>query len=260
MRPVRLLYLWPVAVWMATFLFGQTPSHTQSGPASQDTAQKRRPAEPLWQQILRISGISATPSAQRGPEDEPKSGDICETNLASMATRELTHGGAFRSPVFAAADRGVLALAGNKLVRISLVGAQPEELFAAEGIYKLVGWSRDAPDMLLVVTGDAAGHFSPAFLSIKSRQITAIPFDPGSPDDRAALAFLKASERVYDGKTLFVRTATKESVGGTLEWTDVYIREANAQPVNVSRCDDANCGQPSLSADGRLVVFVKAER
>jgi hypothetical protein len=31
------------------------------------------------------------------------------------------------------------------------------------------------------------------------------------------------------------------------------------EPVDVSRCDGTNCGQPSMSADGRLIAFVKAE-
>jgi hypothetical protein len=71
---------------------------------------------------------------------------------------------------------------------------------------------------------------------------------------------LQSWDRVYGDKRVYVKRETKQAMSGPVEWTDVFQRVNSQEPVNVSRCDGANCGQPSMSADGRLIVFVKAER
>jgi len=38
---------------------------------------------------------------------------------------------------------------------------------------------------------------------------------------------------------------------------NVFLHVDNQQAVDISRCDGANCGQPSLSGDGRWMVFVR---
>ena len=56
-----------------------------------------------------------------------------------------------------------------------------------------------------------------------------------------------------------MRKETRSDVtGAVLEWTDVFIKEADKRPRNLSQCDGVNCSQPSLSADRRRVVFVRA--
>ena len=49
-----------------------------------------------------------------------------------------------------------------------------------------------------------------------------------------------------------------EALSGTVEWSDVFLKLRNQEEVDVSQCDGAQCGQPSLSENGRLLVFVKA--
>ena len=66
------------------------------------------------------------------------------------------------------------------------------------------------------------------------------------------------SKRVYGDTKVYVRTESKSDMAGSVGWTDVYLKQGNNSPLNVSRCDGVNCGQPSLSNDGRQVVFVKA--
>jgi len=56
-----------------------------------------------------------------------------------------------------------------------------------------------------------------------------------------------------------VKRQTKQALSGTVEWTDVFRKMGSGEPVDVSRCDGVNCGQPSLSQTGRLLVFVKAK-
>jgi Tol biopolymer transport system component len=55
-------------------------------------------------------------------------------------------------------------------------------------------------------------------------------------------------------------TESAQSIEGTREWTDVYIQQGDGKAKNVSRCDRSNCGQPSLSPDGKTVVYIQSQR
>jgi hypothetical protein len=238
----------------------QAPRQAPATPSSAKNPYKQSAAEPLWQKLLRVAGVSATPSTQRGPRDEPKSGVIFAANLDNLTMRPITTEGNFRSPVFAPDDRTVFALRGNKVIRISADTGRLEELFVLDGAYKLIGFDRDDSDELFVVLSGNAQRFSPAVVSLTSGRASAIPFDRDSAANQRILSFLKGSDRVYGNRKLFVASTTKDDVGGTLEWTDVYLRDGDAPSVNLSRCSGVNCGQPSLSVDGRLALFIKEER
>jgi len=56
-----------------------------------------------------------------------------------------------------------------------------------------------------------------------------------------------------------VKRKTKHALSGIVGWSDVYLKVGKQEPVDVSRSDGVNCGQPSLSENGRLLVFVKAK-
>jgi hypothetical protein len=71
---------------------------------------------------------------------------------------------------------------------------------------------------------------------------------------------LEGWTRTYGDKRIYVQRQAKQALSGTVEWSDVFLEGGGQDPVNVSRCDGADCGQPSLSADGRLLIFVKSDR
>jgi hypothetical protein len=87
--------------------------------------------------------------------------------------------------------------------------------------------------------------------------VTPLPHDRSSQEHRDIIAHVKGWERVYGGTSVYVKTEVKQGMSGAVEWTDVYL-ERGTGPVNVSRCDGVNCGQPSLSHDRNRVVFIKA--
>jgi hypothetical protein len=248
-----------VVFLVAALSFGQTAQQRPASP-SNTKKQKTATAEPLWQKMLRVSGVSATPSAQRGGEDEPKSGRVWATNLDDLRSRPVTLEGGFYWPVCDPRGGTFLALKQDKLVRVSLEGGKQKELFIVDRVRKLVGFDRDEPDEVIALVTAEGQRLSPATISLTSGHVSEIPFDPGSAEDLALLKFLRGSERAYGSKHVFVASTTTEDVGGTREWTDVYLRDSGAQAINISHCDKVNCGQPSLSADGRTVVFIKAGR
>ena len=213
-------------------------------------------AETFLQKILRTTGISATPSQQRALGEEMEGGG--EIRLADVKTgslQKLSASAGFRSPIFTADDRAVLAVKDGKLWRISLAGGPAQKLHDVAGLTKLVGLDRDDPDKILVIIERARVPVV-ALLSIASGKTTEIRTMPKLSEDRKLLSHLKGWERVYGDTKIYPQAQTREGLAGTVEWHDVFLKKGDAEPFNVSRCDGANCGQPSLSGDETKVVFI----
>jgi hypothetical protein len=210
--------------------------------------------ETLVQKLLRIAGLTAAPSQLRGPGDENEPGNVWMAALRDGSTRALTTEGGYLSPVYAG-DGTIYALKGDAVVKISPTGSVTHVQRAA-GVAKLVGVNRDDSDEMIVLLNATAG--APlATLSLRRGAMTPLPFDPQSDADRKMVAEVRGHDRVYGETTLYTRSEVKQGLSRRIEWTDVYLKRGSAEPVNVSRCDGVNCGQPALSPDGQAAVFVR---
>lgn len=215
--------------------------------------------ESLRHRLLRVTGLADDPTTLKGL-DGSASGQIWLAELRDQRTRGLTAGGGYSSPVFMPGRDGILALKGTDIVRVRMGGGAPERLYAVSGITKLVGFDRDAPDNLLVVTEDARATTSIGWLSIKTGKIVPIPYDPASSEDRRMVEHVRGWDRVYGDTSVYVKTVTQQSLSGQVEWKDVFLKAGAGKPIDVSRCEQADCAQPSLSPDGQFIVFIKAEQ
>jgi len=212
----------------------------------------------LLSKLLRITGISATPSQQKAPGEEFETGgEIWISNIKAETLQKLGRENGFRSPIFGPKDQEVLAVKAGVLWQLSLQNGAASKLHQVAGLTKLVGIDRQDSDKILVLIKRGSTTV-PALLSLATGAVTEIPYDPNSPNDRKLLNHLKDWERVYGDIAVYPRTQTRDSVTGTVEWQDVFLKRDDVAPLNVSRCDGANCGQPSLSADGMKVVFIRA--
>lgn len=218
-----------------------------------------------WQKFLRVTGISATPSKQRDSFPTVQSGyvmigDLGETNSQSQP---LTKEAGYRSPIFVDKDQNILALKNDEVVRIPVSGGQPRTLFTIKGAVKLIGESLDDPNSVLMLTADIDKKTIIALLSLTSGTLTPIPYETGTTEGETMFAHLAGWNRVYCNTTVSVAESVKKDPASgriTVKWTDVYLKRAYRDPINVSNCNGVNCGQPSLSQDGSLVSFIKAER
>jgi Tol biopolymer transport system component len=217
------------------------------------------PKETFWQWALRFSGISANPNTLKAGNDV-ESGQVWVADLASGTQRKLTSGTGYRSPVYYADTTAVLALQGDNLMRIAILGNGQEKLYSIPGLTKLIGSSLDDRSEVLVLQHDAHGHVIPAQLSVTTGATAALPYDPQSPRDRQMLEHLLDWQRAYGDTILYVKRESVETLSGTVDVSNVFLKTAGHDPQNVSHCETANCGQPSLSSDGKHVLFIKAPR
>jgi hypothetical protein len=231
----------------------QNPSSSKQQPAPKQATEK------FWQKLLRISGIAESPTTLKGEGDEVESGQILLAEVGTGKTRSITDSAGYRSPVFVPGASEILALKGTEVVRLPAGGGQPKGLYKIPGISKIVGFSRDDPDQALILAEDAEGHLAVGLLSMSNGKVTPIPYDPASSDDRHMIEHLRSWDRWYGDKGVFVQSQSKAGMAGKIEWTDVFLKVGTGAPVDVSKCEGVNCGQPSLSSDGQFVVFVKVE-
>ena len=218
--------------------------------------------ESWWQKFLRITGVSATPSKQRGSIQTVESGYIWIASLEEKTSRRLTDESSYRSPVFVDKDQNILALKNDEVVRIPVSGGQVQTLFPIKGANKLVGLSLDDPDKMLMLIKDQDAKITIGLLSLTTGHVTPVPYETKSSEGESMFAHLSGWNRVYCNTEISLGENNRTDRSGriTHKWTDVYVKRAYRDPINVSNCNGVNCGQPSLSQDGTLVAFIKGER
>jgi hypothetical protein len=214
--------------------------------------------ESLATKLLDFIGIPANSGAFRGLDDAPKSGEVWLGDIASGKSRQLTRTADFRSPIFCGGSP-VLALHGGDIVRVSGAAEAPIKVATVKAAQKLLGCSARDPDKVLLLSTAPAGGDELSVLSIRTGELSRVPFDPLSPREGELMAYLHGWDRTYPAGTLYVQRHTQESPAGFAAWQDVFFQSGSGDAANVSRCGAADCGQPSLSSDARRVVFIKGE-
>lgn len=225
----------------------------------------KRPAtqtkpESFWDKVLRYAGISHDASNLKAPGDEVASGWIWLADLDAGTTKKISATGGYRSPVFVPGGNQILALKAGNLVQVDPSGHNAVNRCAVPSVTKLVGFSLDNNDSVLVLQDSGGGRPTPGVLAVSSGKITRLPYDPASNRDLEMIEQLQSWERSYGDAAVYTRRQSKETLYGPVEWTDVYLKRNSREAADVSHCDGVNCGQPSLSADRRNVVFIKSDR
>lgn len=229
-------------------------------------AGQSKPSTSFTERVLKFLGIANSPGTLKGPGDEVTTGELWLADLEDRTTRRLTSSAGYRSPIFLPESNDVLALRGTDVVRISKADGKETKLHSSDGILKLVGAnspagdrSKDTGTVLILMRGRPGERPRVALLTIATGAVNAVPYDPTSPQDLQMLENLEGWSRTYGDRRVYVDRQSKDAFSGTVEWSDVFLVVGKQQPVDVSQCDGLNCGQPSLSTDGHLLVFVKAE-
>ena len=212
----------------------------------------------LLAQLMSFFGISATPSQMKAP-DAPMTGDIWIADAGGNTRAPLTRDGGYSWPVFDPGGERILALRGSDVIEIPLAGGHARRLASVAGIAKLIGFDRTRPGQVLVLRAEPGAEI--AVLSLADGRLTAMAYDPRSSEAGTYLAHLRGEERAYGDAVLYVRQETRNEVtGDVLEWNDVFVKEGDKRPRNISQCEGANCRQPSLSADGDRIAYVRSPR
>lgn len=216
-------------------------------------------AEGLLHRLMRVLGMSSAPAQMRGADSPASAGQIWIAELAGQASpRALTAAGGYRSPVFDAAGSTVLALSGKRVVRIAADSGKSTEEWNAPGIQRLVGVDGQQPDEVLVVREDRSAPLG--MLSLTTHKVTPLPApDRADKQQVEAVAAAAGQTRIYGSVRLFLQTKSRVAMEGKRVWQDVYVQEGSQAPRSISRCQDVTCDQPSLSPNGKQVVYVRSD-
>jgi len=233
-----------------TALMAQTPTPTPTP----------TPVPTWWQNLLRVTGISATPAKQRGSAESIESGRIWIADLQLKTRTRLTSESGYRSPIFVDKDKNILMLRNDEVFRVPVSGGPVKMLYQIKGAIKLVGQSLDDTDKVLMLTQDGNKKTSITLLSLSSGKLTVVPYETTSPEGKSMFDHFAGWNRTYGTTEVSVAEKVKKDESGRIltKWTDVFLKRMDQEPINVSNCNGINCGQPSLSQNGQLLAFVKA--
>jgi hypothetical protein len=175
-------------------------------------------------------------------------GAVWRVDLATGKRQRIGTTDALSWPVAATADGPVFALHGRQLLRLAADGT--EAPIGDDGAWrKLLGALSDGRVFGFVVSEPRA---RPALLA-RDSAIHIVPAPEGD-EERQREAFALQEDRDYaDGTRLVVRRSER---GG--EGFDIYLIKGNAQR-NMTDCGNDRCGQPSLTSDGRAMLYIRAE-
>jgi len=208
-----------------------------------------------WKGLLDFIGITATSSGQKG-DDDILPGELWIVDSSGVNLRKVAIGNDYTSPIFHGEDENIFTLSKGNLIQFkkSYGLEKPIILFPLPNIYKLID-SKSSNDQLLVLdTNNSLG-----ILSLKDKNITKISYvDIELNQSKKMINYLKGWTRDYNNTSLFIDSNTKTTIGGELEWTDIYIKNGKDKPINISQSKKSlNCTQPSFSRDKKSVVFIK---
>ena len=239
------------------FLIAVLQAATGVPQAQKSAAPPPKKSASFWEWVLRFTGVSATPSTLKGADDEVVTGQVWLTDLKADTRRPVTADAGYRSPVFFPDNVDILVIKHEDVIRLSIASQTQQKVATVRGTTKLVGFGRDDPSQVLLLAEDDNGRPKVELLSVNSGELVQLPYDPQSDRDRRMLEDLQGWERSYPSGTVYVKREAAAPMSGTVERSNVFWKQTGHDPVNVSRCELANCGQPSASADGSKVAFIK---
>jgi hypothetical protein len=206
-----------------------------------------------WESFARLF-VPPSPLNQRDPLPDDVNGSIYIVPSGGGEVQPVSKEDGYVSPVFEPGDDALLALRGDRLMRIDLAGGAPREIGSLPGAAKLIAFDPEAPDKLLfladVKTRPRIGWFDLAAKT--SGTVAEIP-----PDKQGqwGLKYLRDDDRQAPGARLLVKVKDAQAF-----WTDVFIQREGQAELNLTRGGDMDSRQPTLSHNGRHVAFIRVSR
>ena len=157
----------------------------------------------------------------------------------SLRTNSLGNG---RSPIFTPDGQAVLAIREARIMRIPSPGGAPEDLGVEVGQARLVAFHRENPDLVVILKRQPAEL---GLISLTTANYTPAPAEQESVQELWNWSSERGDLSLFQGR-----------FDGSPD-LNVFLQQGDAERRNVSRCEDADCGQPSLSPDRQQVVYVK---
>ena len=130
-----------------------------------------------------------------------------------------------------------------------LHGGEVKELFTVKNIYKLV--SIDASNNKLLILKNNNNEKEPYVIDLNNGSSSKLNYDQS---DQTLINHLKGWERQYDDIKVYEKLNENEKV------LNVYIKKGTENSIKLTNCSDLNCGQPSLSNDKDIVVYIEENK
>ena len=199
----------------------------------------------FWAGITQLGLVFKAVGSLGGGVDR---GQVWIVDLAKSEQHQIASAEALAWPVLGPDGSAIFALRGGQLVRVTLRDGEIVPVGIEAGWRKLIGVDRDN-NVLGFVTGRP--RVQPAVMTSQG-ELRLFP-QPETDEERERVSLLLQEDRAYiDGRRLTIKRSMRGGRG-----YDISLVSDGAEKY-LSDCGDDACGQPSLSLDGRYVLYVRA--
>jgi len=201
--------------------------------------------------LLRFTGITATPSTVRG-NDNVIEGDIWLVQIGEAETsepRKITHNGTYHTPLWIPGSQSILAMKGDKLVRLNAQGIEEKMLHTLTDNTVLLGFDKNDANRLLVLQESIVG-----ILTLGNGQITTLPYDNKNPEERDAFDQLRSGFRDYETAQVSIENQSKVDPQGHFKPVNTIHIKLGKKDISIT-CPSA-CSQPAFAKNGQQLLFI----
>ncbi|MFZ2171241.1 MAG: hypothetical protein WAW61_16595 [Methylococcaceae bacterium] len=201
--------------------------------------------------LLRFTGITATPSTVRG-NDNFTEGDIWLVQIGEAEAsepRKISRDGVYHTPLWIPGSQSILAMKGNKLVRLTTQGNEEKTLHNLTDNTALLGFDKNNPNLVLVLQESLAG-----VLTLANGQITHLPYNKEKTEDRYRLDQLGSGFRDYGNAQVFIENQRRVDPQGHFKQLNTIHIKLDKKNILIS-CSSA-CSQPAIAEDRRQLLFI----
>jgi hypothetical protein len=201
--------------------------------------------------LLRFTGITVTPNQVRG-SDSFMEGDIWLVHVGGTEAsepRKITSDEVYHTPLWIPGSQSILAMKGDKLVRLNAHGHEEKTLHTLTDTTVLLGFDKNNPTLVLVLQESLAG-----VLTLANGQITPLPYDKEKPEDRYGLDQLRSGFRDYGTAQVSIENQHRVGPQGHFKQSSTVHIKLGKKDIPIS-CPSA-CSQPALAEDGRQLLFI----
>jgi hypothetical protein len=229
----------------------QTPPQLPRNPGTSQRPDQSPPREPFWKVLAAVFGLTASPRQQRPVPPGKVSGDIVLATVDGGERRQLTRDGDYHSPIFLPGDEALVALRGDRLVRIDAVDGKSEQIATIPGVVKLIGIDPADAKQVFILTEDK-GEPVKRF-DLGSKRLEPIPYDPKDKNDESMLSFIKGDDHVYGD----VKFRVEEKSDSLEDWTEILVIQPQVENKTLTEGAGVSSRQPALGHKKKLVAYVR---
>lgn len=252
-----------VKIIIAIFILVATPFKAIGQAVEKDTIKQemhlqaknvKKKNKSFVQRMLEIFGITATTSMQKN-EEIVNSGQIWICSSDGSNHSQITKNTEFRSPIILPDNKNIIALRNESVIKINLNDGSMTDILSVQRAIKIIGYEKNNVNVIYLLCKNGLRNPYIVQLNLETIKEDTVHYDVSNANDRLVLNSIKGEERYYGDIRLFTQSVT--DFINMEERKCIFMQTKRGTAKNMTQGMEGNFEQPSLSQDGKIIVYIK---